>query len=80
MIFGLALLVIIYFLWVLLVQGLLWKIILAIGGWFGIMVGLRIYMPDSAHECVQVSGYHLSWAVVIPTFIVLMAMAYTKDE
>jgi hypothetical protein len=80
MTFGLVLLGIIYLLYVLLVKGLLWKIILAIGGWFGIMMGLRIYVPDSTHECMTVSGYSLSWAIVIPSIVVMLAMLYTKDE
>lgn len=80
MLFGIVLLIAIYILYVLLVKGLLWKLILAIAGWFGLFIGLRFYVPQSKELCMVLSGYSFSWAEVIPTVVVLLAMAYTKDE
>lgn len=80
MIFGLLLLVIIYLLYIFLVKGLLWKIIIAFGGWFGIMIGLKYYIPESSKECINFSGHSFSWAVIMPTIIILLAMFHTKDE
>ena len=80
MLFGIALLVVIYILYVLLVKGLLWKLILAAAGWFGLFIGLRIYLPESKNVCLILSGHSFSWAVVIPTAVILLAMLCTKDE
>lgn len=80
MVFGIALLIVIYLLWVLLVKGALWKLIIGIAGWFGLYIALRLYIPESMHECFNSQGYSFSWAEVVPTFCLLMAMAYTKEE
>jgi hypothetical protein len=79
-VFGICLLVAIYILWVLLVKGALWKIIVGIAGWFGMFIALRLYFPGAVHECLNFSGYSFSWSEVIPTVVVLLAMAYTKEE
>jgi len=78
--FGIVLLILIYGAYVLLVKGVLWKIIVAIFGWFGMLVFLETYIPDSKAICLTVCGSSFSWSVVLPTIIVLLAMSYTKDE
>lgn len=79
MIFGFLLLVVLYFLWILLVKGALWKLMIGFFGWLGMHWALQVYIPESKHVCLIVTGYTFSWSQVIPTIIVLMAMAYTKE-
>ena len=73
---AIILIVIIYFLYVLLVKGLLWKIILGIFGWLGMYWYLNTF--EAFHE-FPFNNDTISWAVAIPTIIVLLAMAYTKS-
>jgi hypothetical protein len=80
MIFGIAMLVVIYILWVLFVQGALWKIILFGAGWFGIYVAMRVYVEGATETVVTISGTDFSWASVVPTIICIMALATTKAE
>lgn len=76
-IFGIVLLLIIIILWALLVKGLLWKLILAIAGWFAIHIWLSTY--DWSSSGITIFGSIINWAIVIPSLIVLMAMAHTKE-
>lgn len=73
-------LIIIYGLYILLIKGVLWKIIVAGFGWFGMFVFMENYMPASKSPCLSLTTCSFSWAEVIPTIIVLLAMSYTKDE
>lgn len=78
MLYFILIIAIIFFLWNLLTQGLLWKIIIGIFGWIGIYKTLIEYMPQSKEICFIFSNKSFSWAEIIPTFILLMAMMYTK--
>lgn len=76
--FGIAMLVVIYLLWLLLVKGALWKLILGGFGWFGIY----IFLATQLHldETSPFKDNFMSWAAIVPTIIVLLALATTKDE
>ena len=78
MVFGICMLIVLYLLWVLLVKGALWKLILGAFGWFGIY----IFLTTQLHldQASPFKNNFMSWAAIIPTIIVLMAMATTKDE
>ena len=78
MIFWFALLVCLYLAWTLLIGGLLWKIILFVGGWIGIYSLLRVYFPDSAQIVLTLAGHGYSWAAMIPTIICVLALAHTR--
>ena len=78
MVFGVFLLVVIIILWQLLVKGLLWKLLLGVAGWFGIWVFMETYFPGS--KSTAINDLEMSWSQVVPTIVVLMAMAYTKEE
>jgi hypothetical protein len=78
MVFGLALLAIIYIIWQLLVRGLLWKLILFFAGWAGLHAMLHA-MPWAQATVVVVGGIGFSWAAVIPTTICFLALLTTKD-
>ncbi len=80
MIFGIAMLIVIYVLWVLFVKGALWKIILFGAGWFGIYMALRIYVEGATNTAVIITGYEFSWAAVIPTIICFMALLTTEAK
>jgi len=81
MLFGISLLGVLYILYVLLVKGLLWKIILFFAGWVGIFVGIWIYFPAARiPDAVTISGVGFSWCSVVPTIICFLALLCTKDE
>jgi hypothetical protein len=80
MIFGLLLLVVIFILYILLVKGALWKIIVFVFGYFGMYVFLTTYIPQTKHTCLIFDQNHISWAMVIPTVIIILALAYTNSE
>lgn len=67
-----------YFLWVLLVEGALWKVILFCAGWFGIYVFMRVYVDGANQILMTISDHKFSWAEVIPTVVCVLAMATTK--
>jgi len=78
--FGIAMLIVIYLLWVLFVKGALWKLILAGFGWFGIYVFLTTQFHLDKETPFK-DGF-MSWAALVPTIIVLLAMwcTPTKDD
>jgi hypothetical protein len=80
MIFWLALLVIIYLFWLLLIRGALWKILLSLGGWFGVYIFLSIYFPKSTATALTFSNTHYSWAIVVATGIFLLSLAHTRSD
>ena len=80
MILAILSLAFIYFLYVLLIQGLLWKIIVFIGALFGINILLSEYIIQSNYICLVFNDYRFSWAQVISFIVVLLAMLCTKTE
>lgn len=64
----------------LLVQGALWKLIVFVSGYFGMYTLLVTYLPNSKHTCLIFDHNHISWAMVVPTVIIILALAYTKSE
>lgn len=79
MVFGICLLVALYLLWVLLVKGALWKLILGIFGWLGMYWFLHAY-PILQHYPINIYGNTFSWAAIIPSVVVLLAMMHTKED
>jgi hypothetical protein len=78
MVFAIGMLIVIYLLWVLLVKGALWKIILGAFGWFGLYVFLSTQWHLDKESPFK--DNFMSWAAIIPTVLVLLVMASTKDE
>ena len=79
MIIGFVLLFVIFVLYQLLIKGLLFKIPLFIGGWFGIYIGLRYYFPSTSETLMTIADMKFSTAAVIPTVICFLALLTTKD-
>jgi hypothetical protein len=79
MILAICSLIAIYVLYVLLIKGLLWKIILAIFGWLGLYWCLS-GVDGLSTSGITVSNYVISWAVVLPSVLVMLAMMYTKED
>lgn len=78
MIFGILLLITIYFLYILLVKGLLWKLILLIFGWVGLHMYLENVFPGSKSCVINILQYNISWSIFIPSLIVMLAMMTTR--
>lgn len=78
MLFAIGMLIVIYLLWVLLVKGALWKIILGAFGWFGLYVFLSANWQLNQESPFK--DNFMSWAAIIPTALVLLVMATTKEE
>lgn len=80
--FAIALLVGIYILWKMFIDGWLFKIILFIFGWIGLYVVCRVYMESGSHTAVTLGTGHeahtYSWAFVIPTVVCLLCLLCTR--
>lgn len=73
---AIALLVVLYIIYVLLIKGLLWKLILGVFGW----LGMYWYLSGiSACQSYPFNNDTFTWSSVIPTVVILLAMAYTKE-
>lgn len=77
-IFGVLLLLAIYILWVLFVDGWLFKIILFFAGWIGLFVLMRIYVEGSTNVAVVIGGTGFTWSAVVPTIICFLALLTAK--
>lgn len=78
MIFGIALLIVIWIIWLLLVRGYLWKGILFITGWFGIRLLLPAYVPWAAGTTL-IFSHTVSMAAVVATVVCFLALLTTHD-
>jgi hypothetical protein len=79
---GVLMLIAIYILWKMFVDGWLFKIILFFAGWIGIYVVCAAYM-DSGHNTAVTVGtgagaHHYNWAFVIATTICVLALLCTR--
>lgn len=79
MVFGIGMLIFLYILYLLLVKGLLWKIIFVIFGWVGIWFYLKT-LPAFQVCPLNISDYKFSWAFIVPTILVMLVLAHTKEE
>lgn len=79
MILGIVALVCLYVIWVLFVDGWLWKLILLVAGWVGVRLLLLTYWPGSEHIFMVVSSHPISWAATIASGICVMALLTTRD-
>jgi len=73
---AIALLVGLYIIYLLLIKGWLWKLILGVFGW----LGMYWYLSGiPACQSYPFNNDTFTWASVIPTIVILLAMAYTKE-
>lgn len=77
--FGICLLLGIWILYMLLIKGWLWKLLVGLFGWIGMCVALNVYIPASSHHCLTFINHSFSWSEVIPMAIVILATLYTGD-
>jgi hypothetical protein len=77
MAFGIGILVAVFILYKLLINGALWKMIVAFFGFFGMEEFLSHSFPSLESTCILLGDYGVSWAVTIPLGIIIMAMIYT---
>jgi hypothetical protein len=81
--FGFMLLVAIYILYKLFIDGILFKLILFFFGWFGLYTALKIYVEGATKTAFTIGVEHpisFSWAVAIPTAICLLAMLCSRTN
>lgn len=79
MIISAVLLIIIFALYKLLVEGWLWKIILGIFGWIGLYWALLEYFPESKNTCLTFQTWNICWAAAIASVVLIMAMFNTES-
>lgn len=79
MVFGLVLLIVIYLLYVLLIQGALFKLILGAFGWLG-MYWYLSGIPEFGNHRVFADNDMFTWAMGAPTILVLLVLLCTKEE
>lgn len=80
MIFGILLILFFWVAYTLLIKGVLWKLLLVVFGWFGLFVFLATYLPSTDTHGIVVYDTLVPWSAVLPTIVVLLALAYTKEE
>lgn len=76
---GLLMLLVIYLLWKMFVDGWLFKSILFFAGWFGLFIGLHVMGVDATAFTLG-DGTTISWAAVIPTIICMLCLLCTKTS
>lgn len=76
---GIGILIFLYIIYILLIKGLLWKIIFVIFGWGAIYNYLSTISIFKVCP-INISGYTFSWAIIVPTILVLLVLLYTKEE
>ncbi len=75
----LILLLVIFVLWKLFIDGWLFKIILFFAGWFGLYIWLRSSVEGAKHVAFTLSnGSAFTWAAVIPTVVCVLCLLCTK--
>jgi hypothetical protein len=76
----LFLIILAFFIWKLIVQGLIWKIIVGAFGWVGMYVAIAEFLPELNNTYIIIGHNRISWAIMIPSFILMMAMLYSKND
>jgi hypothetical protein len=78
-----ALLIVIFILWKLFIDGWLFKIILFIAGWFGLYIWLRTSFEAARHIALTYhsngSDVSFTWATIIPTVVCIMCLLCTRE-
>ena len=80
MAFGLFMLLILYFIWILFSEGLLWKLLLGIFGFIGMKIYLETYVPFSLDTVMTIGTSDVRWSTLIPSIVVIMAMANVRGR
>lgn len=77
--FGVMLLIAIYLLWKMFIDGWLFKIILFFAGWVGLYVILAASVDGAKNVAFTMSnGFSMSWAAVVPTIICFLCLLCTR--
>jgi hypothetical protein len=77
--FGIFLLICIYLIWKMFIDGWLFKIILFFAGWVGLYVLLAVYIDGAKNVAITLSnGFSISWAAIVPTVICFLCLLCTK--
>ena len=78
-VFGLILLMAIYVLWKMFIDGWLFKGILFFAGWVGLYVLLAVYVEGAKNIAITFSnGFSMSWCSIVPTIICFLCLLCTK--
>lgn len=77
--FGIFLLICIYLIWKMFIDGWLFKIILFFAGWVGLYVILASSVDGAKNVAITLSnGFTISWAAIVPTGVCLLCLLCTK--
>lgn len=79
MIIVVVLLLIVYFIYKLLTNSLTYKWLFGIFGWFGMYWALTKYIPNSNIYGIIINSYCITWAAIIPSMLVILALIITRD-
>lgn len=85
--FGILMLVaIIWFIWKLLIDGLLFKLILFCAGWVGLYIICRVYMESGKNTAFTVGTGHdahtfsVAWVVATVVFVLALICTRVRDD
>lgn len=70
----------IFFIWKLIAQGLIWKIIVGVFGWIGMYAAIIQFAPKLDKLYLTIGSNKISWSMLVPSFILVMAMLYTEND
>jgi hypothetical protein len=73
-----TLLLVIYCLYKLLTNSSTFKWLFAIFGWLGMYWALQIYVPSSSTFGIIINNYCLTWAAIIPTALLILALKFIR--
>ncbi len=68
------LLVVIVVAWHLVVRGILWRLILLVGGPIAIWIVLGLYVPESRAVALTIGSTTVSWAAALPIALVILVL------
>lgn len=73
------LLAVIYLSFKIVTNGMTYKIVFAFFGWIGMCWAMIRFIPDSEKFGLLIGSHCLSWAIIVPTIISILALKYVRD-
>ena len=73
------LLAIIFLSYKIVTSGMTYKIVFAFFGWIGMCWAMIRFIPDSEKFGILIGHHCLSWAIIVPTIVAILAIIYVRD-
>jgi len=70
-----AVFIFLWFFYVLVIKGAIWRLLVGFFGWVGMCAFLLSIFPSSKNTCLTFLSTNFSWAEVLPAIIVMLAVS-----